>query len=163
MAWPRVGRAGFVDFTIWTEFPFETNSISVSGRSPNLSRMSCGIVTCPFDVMRMDLPFLLLLVRTLTPIRLANRTRADRTRSSRKYAIHPGMGKQMTICGVPENIAERLLRLSRERGQSVNIRRCSRFFIEPLGLMLGANGWRTTQHGRLVSWPRSRMLWPHSA
>src|SRR5262245_32275322 len=47
---------GFVARTILTVSPSMTNSTSVSGRNPNCSRMSAGIVTCPFEVTRMAEP-----------------------------------------------------------------------------------------------------------
>lgn len=36
------------------------------------------------------------------------------------FCYHAGMGKQLTIRGVPEEVAERLAMLSRSHGRSVN-------------------------------------------
>jgi hypothetical protein len=37
--------------------PSNSKSTSVCGRRPARSRMSAGIVTCPFDVMRVPDPY----------------------------------------------------------------------------------------------------------
>jgi hypothetical protein len=49
---PRVGALGLGALTIRTILPSSSKSISVFGRRPASSRIHCGIVTWPFDVMR---------------------------------------------------------------------------------------------------------------
>src|SRR4051812_906706 len=51
---PRFPRAGLIR----TLLPSYSKSTSVFGIRPAFSRMSCGMVTCPFDVMRMLSPSL---------------------------------------------------------------------------------------------------------
>src|SRR5207249_3975437 len=53
-------------FRMRTVSPTTSKMTSVLGNSPSLSRMSCGIVTCPFDVTRIS-PLLLLPILLLRP------------------------------------------------------------------------------------------------
>jgi hypothetical protein len=51
ISWPRVSPRGARALTIRTVSPSNSKSTSVCGNRPAFSRISTGIVTCPFEVI----------------------------------------------------------------------------------------------------------------